>query len=113
METGLGTTPTLPWIWSAQEEGKRFLDKKRAGRNIEDWCRRALPRILTGRCCAFSGGLICSVVLLDDARHRLRCAHGILKRAAVYSSEREIWTSGAGRVLTAGNCCSHRMYPND
>ena len=35
METGLGTTPTLPWIWSAQEEGKRFLEKKRPGETSE------------------------------------------------------------------------------
>ena len=37
------------------------------------------PGFLTGRYCGVSGDPICSCFLLDDARHRLRCAHGMRK----------------------------------
>ena len=42
--------------------------------------RQAYPGFLTGRDCGVRGGPICSFLLLDDARHRLWCAHGIVNR---------------------------------
>ena len=65
-----------PTMWEIAERTRSGNMARMSGETGAEMC---YPGFLTGRDCGVRGGPICSCFLLDDARHRLRCAHGMRK----------------------------------